>query len=179
MKRFVLTGAPGAGKTSIINALAAMGHDVVPEAATYIIAQEAAKGIAEPWLYPGFIDKIIALQARRQEESAGQDDDIQFFDRSPVCTFALAIYLGFPPSRSLLNEMTRIETGRIYERRVLFVENLGFVEKTAARRINFEDSLVFERVHREAYQRFGYECVSIPAAAPPDRVNQVLAEVTP
>lgn len=179
MKRFVLTGAPGAGKTSIINALAAMGHDVVPEAATYIIAQEAAKGIAEPWLYPGFIDKIIALQARRQEESAGQDDDIQFFDRSPVCTFALAEYLGFPPSPALMNEMDRIEAEQIFVRRALFIENLGFVEKTAARQINFEDSLVFERIHRETYQRFGYDCFSIPAAPLAERVKLALTAVTP
>ena len=66
MRRFILTGAPGAGKTSILNALAAKGYATVPEAATDVIAQEAAKGIAEPWRHPGFIDKIVALQVRRQ-----------------------------------------------------------------------------------------------------------------
>lgn len=38
MKRFILTGAPGAGKTSILRALAASGYGVVPEAATHVMS---------------------------------------------------------------------------------------------------------------------------------------------
>ena len=34
MKRYILTGTPGAGKTSIIQALALRGYCVVEEAAT-------------------------------------------------------------------------------------------------------------------------------------------------
>ena len=43
MKRFILTGAPGAGKTSILQALAAGGHAVVPEAATDVMTARLAQ----------------------------------------------------------------------------------------------------------------------------------------
>ncbi|MEJ8659456.1 AAA family ATPase [Streptomyces sp. MS1.AVA.4] len=59
--------------------------------------------------------------------------------------------------------MDRPPSERIYERQVFFVRNLGFCEPTAARRISFEESLVFERIHEQSYRAFGYELIDIPA----------------
>ncbi len=53
MKRFIPTGTPGAGKTSIIRELEALGHHVVDEAATAVIAREQALGEPEPWTADG------------------------------------------------------------------------------------------------------------------------------
>ena len=44
MKRFVITGAPGAGKTAIIRQLELDGFSVVEEAATDVIAASHARG---------------------------------------------------------------------------------------------------------------------------------------
>ena len=44
MRRYILTGAPGSGKTSILRALGARGYSVVSEAATDVIADEQAHG---------------------------------------------------------------------------------------------------------------------------------------
>jgi predicted ATPase len=49
MKRYIVTGAPGAGKTAIIRQLELEGFSVVEEAATDVIALWQAEGIAEPW----------------------------------------------------------------------------------------------------------------------------------
>lgn len=56
MQRLILTGAPGSGKTSVLMALQSRGYDVVPEAATAVIAREQARGDDEPWAQPTFID---------------------------------------------------------------------------------------------------------------------------
>ncbi|MDB5359232.1 MAG: hypothetical protein JWO51_529 [Rhodospirillales bacterium] len=48
MRRYILTGTPGAGKTSIVRRLEVLGHAVVEEAATDIIALDQVEGIAEP-----------------------------------------------------------------------------------------------------------------------------------
>jgi predicted ATPase len=177
MKRFILTGTPGSGKTAILHALAAAGCSTVPEAATDIIALETALGNKEPWRSPDFIDKIIALQRQRRLDASFHAGAAQFHDRSPVCTYALGAFLGFAPSAALLDEMARIERDGIFEKRVFFVENLGFVEPTEARRISFEDALAFEEVHRAVYQRHGYECVSIGRGSVPERLRQILAAV--
>jgi predicted ATPase len=174
MKRFILTGTPGSGKTTLIGALSAAGHLTVPEAATDVIALENRLGNSEPWRSPDFIDKIIALQRSRQLDLTAAGGAAQFHDRSPLCTYALSLYLGFAPSELLLEELARIERGHVFEKRVFFIENLGFVEPTQARRISFEESLTFERVHRDTYQQFGYELVSVPVMSVAERVRQIL-----
>ncbi|RFU82935.1 ATPase [Streptomyces triticagri] len=172
MRRYVLTGTPGSGKTSILHRLAELGHAVVEEAATSVIAEAQGKGVDEPWTRASFIDDIAALQRRRQSE-ADASGDVQVFDRSPVCTHALATYLGHPVSPALSEELERITSRGIYERQVLFVRNLGFCEPSPARRISFEDSLVFEQIHEQSYRTFGYEIVDIPAGELSHRVAQV------
>jgi predicted ATPase len=102
MRRYILTGAPGAGKTSILRLLAADGYAVVDEAATAVIAVALARGEAEPWTRPAFIDEILGLQRRREAEAAVSGADIRVFDRSPVCTHALARYLGRPVPAALV-----------------------------------------------------------------------------
>ena len=130
MKRFILTGTPGSGKTTIIRALEAAGFSTVPEAATDVIAQEAKRGNSAPWRRPDFIDMIIALQKQRQIETADNGGAAQFHDRSPVCTYALSVFLGFAASDALLEETARIKRDGVFEKRVFFIENLGFVEPT-------------------------------------------------
>ena len=170
MKRYVLTGAPGCGKTTILTAIAARGWAIIPEAATDVIAAAHAAGETHPERAARFIDDIVAVQKRRQIEGAWQATEVQLFDRSPICTWALALHLGYPISEALRAEIDRLEKDRIYERRVFFIDNLGFCEPTAARRISFEDSLVFEGLHEEVYRSFGYDCVKIPPVNLEERV---------
>jgi predicted ATPase len=65
VKRFILTGAPVCGKTSIIRQLELDGFNVVEEAATDVIALQQERGIAEPWTNPLFIDVVASLQRER------------------------------------------------------------------------------------------------------------------
>lgn len=173
MRRFVLTGAPGAGKTAILRALELEGHAVVEEAATDVIACEQAGGAQEPWREPGFIDAIIELQRERQLQADAGGGEARVFDRSPVCTLALARFLGFEVSTLLRRELDRISAQGIYERRVFFVESLGFIRKTEARRISLEDAHRFGRLHQGAYQELGYELVRIAPGPVAGRAAEV------
>ncbi|MFE2724047.1 AAA family ATPase [Kitasatospora sp. NPDC059327] len=173
MRRYILTGTPGAGKTAILRRLEYDGYPVVEEAATDVIALRQAGGEPEPWKEPSFVDAIAALQRRRQELAASLPGAVQVYDRSPVCTLALARYLGHPVTPVLARELERVQDGRIYQKQVLFVRNLGFVTPTDARRIGFEESLRFEEVHREAYTELGYACVFIEPGPLPERAAAV------
>src|SRR5579863_10681909 len=109
MRWFIITGAPGAGKTAIIRQLELDGFSVVEEAATDVIAAAHAQGTIEPWRHPSFIDAIARLQRDRQIRASYQPDEIQFHDRSVVCTAALAVHLGYPFSSFLRSELERIQ----------------------------------------------------------------------
>jgi predicted ATPase len=177
MKRFILTGTPGCGKTSILRALEVEGFAVVEEAATDVIALDQARGVMESWRQARFIHDILALQLRRLATASSLAGAVQFHDRAAVCTHALCVHLGRVVPTSLGDTIARQIAECTYDRRVFFIQNLGFVEPTAARRISFEDSLSFERVHEESYRAFGYELVRIAAAPLSSRVDEILHHV--
>jgi predicted ATPase len=177
MRRFIVTGAPGAGKTSIIRRLELDGFSVVEEAATDVIAAAHAQGKDAVWKEPSFIDAIAGLQRDRQIRASLQPDGVQFHDRCTVCTAALAIYLGHPFSSFLASELERIRNQAVFERRVFFVRNLGFVTPTEARRITFEETVRFEKIHEEIYQDFGFDLVAVEPGSLAERVRMVKAAI--
>ncbi len=177
MRRYIITGAPGAGKTAIIRQLELDGFSVVEEAATDIIAAMQAQGTAQPWADPSFIDTIATLQRERRIRASYLPDEVQFHDRCTVCTAALAVYLGYPISLVLAGELERVKRESIYQRRVFFICNLGFVTPTEARRITLEETLRFERIHEETYREFGFELVSIEPGSVAERVSVIKAAI--
>jgi len=187
--------------------LAEHGYPVVAEAATDVISAEQARGVTEPWQDPEFIDKIIELQRSRQLDQSGDGQHrgglrgsspsgqhrgglrgsspsgqhsaglIEFYDRSPVCTLALARYAGYEPSTALSAELDRIIEQGIYRRQVFFIRPIGFIEPTAARRISYQDSLRFEQIHEAEYTRLGFELIDIGPGTPQARAALIGAEV--
>lgn len=177
MRRFIITGAPGSGKTAIIRQLELEGFSVVEEAATDVIAAAHARGKAQPWTEPSFVDEVARLQRERQIRASYHPDEVQFHDRCIVCTAALAVYLDYPFSPFLRSELDRVKKEALYEQRVFFIRNLGFVTPTEARRISFDETLRFEKIHEETYRDFGFELISVEPGSLAERVRKIKAAI--
>jgi predicted ATPase len=177
MQRYILTGAPGSGKTAILRKLEMEGFCVVEEAATDLIALRQAEGVAEPWMQPGFVEEVSRLQQRRLAVASQARRTVQFHDRSLFCTIALADYLKIPRSEALLGDAAQIRELAIYQNQVFFIRNLGFIEPTAARRITFEETIRFERIHEDVYREWGFELIYIETGSLADRVGTIRASI--
>jgi predicted ATPase len=180
VRRYILSGAPGSGKTSVIKEMEQRGYIVVHESATDVIAAAQVKGIEKPWEEPCFVGDIATVQKERQVNTHGE---LQFFDRSPFCTYALGSYLAqlqniqFQPPQVLSEEIDLCLAMRIYQPEVFFFESLGFIEHTAARKISYEDALIFEQIHKSIYQRFGFDLTLVPAVPVAERLNYILQRI--
>ena len=173
MRRYVITGAPGAGKSTILAMLRDRGYAVVDEAATEVIARAHAAGRSDPWLDAGFLDEVAALQRERQQAPVVPGTAVQVFDRSPLCTLALAHYGARPVTPLLADEVDRVVRAGIYRPLVFFVRLLGFITPTAARRITYPQSVLFERFHEQAYRDHGFTLVDVPAGPAGQRADLI------
>jgi predicted ATPase len=89
----------------------------------------------------------------------------------------LAVYLCQSYTSFLVGELERIKKESIYEHRVFFIRNLGFVTPTEARRISFEETVRFEKIHEEIYRDFGFELVSVEPGSLMERVSEIKAAI--
>jgi predicted ATPase len=151
---------------------------VVEEAATDVITAQQAQDVEEPWQRPDFLEAITRLQRQRQTEPVSATVAAQIYDRSPLCTLALARYLHRPVPPLLTEEVARVINEQLYERSVFLVHPLGFITATAARQISYQDSLVFHSVHEAIYREHGYELVDVPAATLAERTALVEQLIT-
>ncbi|WP_045915682.1 AAA family ATPase [Orientia tsutsugamushi] len=173
----MFTSTLGSGKTSVILALEKLVYVVILKSATDVIAESQAKGDMRPWEQPDFVDKIVLTQKLRQMNAVCE---VQFYDRSPFCAYALWHYSSdwhnsnFIPSPVLLDEIDRCLKAGIYQNRVFFFEKLSFIEHTDARKISYEDALIFEQMHLDVYKEFGFEIVLVPKQSIEERCRFVL-----
>jgi predicted ATPase len=174
MRRYVLTGAPGAGKTSVLHILRAQGFAVVEEAATDVINREQRRGVTEPWQHADFIEKIAGLQRQRLQEAVAGGAQVQVHDRSPLCTLALAWHLGHPVPLLLEREVARVIRERVYAQPVFLLCPLGFITPTAARRISYAGSVEFGALHEQVYQEHGFDIVHVGAGTATSRATTIM-----
>lgn len=64
-----------------------------------------------------------------------------------------------------------------YDRTVLFVESIGQIGATPARRISYEEALIFGDLHRKAYTEQGYTLVGVPPVPLEARVTLVMTTI--
>lgn len=94
---FVLTGGPGSGKSTLIEALAAAGFRTAPEAGRAIIRDQVAiAGRALPWVDPSlFAEMMLARDLQSYADQAGHDGPV-FFDRGIPDVIGYLTLVGLP-----------------------------------------------------------------------------------
>jgi predicted ATPase len=78
-----------------------------------------------------------------------------------------------PQAMIRIGSVDRVVAEGVYELTVFFVRHQGFIRATSARRISFEDSLVFERLHEQIYRDLGFRLTEVPAGPLTGRVALV------
>ena len=90
----VLTGGPGAGKTTVLEALQQRGYATVPEVARAVIAERKARGLSprpEPQI---FAESILKRDLRNYSAAREWNAEVVFFDRSLLDALGSLAELG-------------------------------------------------------------------------------------
>lgn len=160
-KRYIITGGPCVGKSTLIDYLQNLSQDVVYEAATMVILDEKNKGVENPKLDPNFGKKIFSLQKSHMEAMANKTHRI-IFDRSIFDTMTYDCRAGVVPNSQLIKAGKEAIENKYFSHVVFLLENLGKCEVTEVRDEKFEDILEIEQKMKETYTSLGFKVILIP-----------------
>ncbi|WP_062115200.1 AAA family ATPase [Aureimonas sp. AU40] len=165
----VLTGGPGGGKTTLVEALAARGFRTVGEAGRAVIrAEEARGGTALPW---GDRAAFAARMAERDEtayRAALEGEGTVIFDRALPDTLGYLRLCGLPEPKALLRAVARCRY-----RSPVFLAPFwpAIFSGDAERRQDAAEAAETAHVMRRTYEGLGYEVIDLPLAPVAERVR--------
>lgn len=167
MKRYVISGGPGVGKTTIIKILADRGFAIVPEAARLVIEEESTKqdGVL-PWNNLAlFQEKVINRQLELENKMR---EEVVFLDRGLVDSYGYCLNGDIPiPGAIIENAYSRYD-------QIFLAEPLPLYRKDEARLEDFEESQKIHSFIEKAYWHFGYEPIKVSVSLPEERVRFIL-----
>jgi predicted ATPase len=173
---FVLTGASGSGKSSIIAALEHRGFRCVEEMGRQVVRDEVRAGSkGTPWQD---CDRFMALVFARYVEAFLTMPERQapvFFDRAIPESIGSALAAGLPPDPARLDSATKLR----YNRKVFVTPPWPEIYVTdAERRHTFDEGVAHHRAELAAYIACGYALLEVPRAPVEDRVAFILQNVS-
>nr|WP_295877347.1 AAA family ATPase [uncultured Chitinophaga sp.] len=172
---YVFTGGPGAGKTSVITALAAKGFAVVPESGRQIIQEQVATGgEALPWANKAlFRDRMLeaALQDFERQVPDGQP---VFFDRGIPDLIGYSKLENLPVP-AVLEEYAAVM--RYHPRVFIFPPWEDIYRGDTERKQDYATAVATYEAMQAAYAGSGYALVTVPPASVADRVAFILANL--
>ena len=171
---FVLTGGPGSGKTTLIEALRAAGFATAPEAGRGIIRdQMAIGGPALPWRDRALFAELMLSWELRSWHAAFTKSGPVFFDRGAPDTIGYLRLCGLPIPEHATSAAEKFR----YARRVFAAPPWPeiFTQDEERKQTLDEAERTFRSV-TTAYAELGYELVPLPRVPVEERVQFVIDE---
>ncbi|MBZ9858162.1 AAA family ATPase [Mesorhizobium sp. CA12] len=169
---FVLTGGPGSGKTTLIEALRAQGFATAPEAGRGIIRdQMAIGGPALPWQERSLFAELMLSWELRSWHAAHNEPGRVFFDRGAPDMIGYLRLCGLPVPDHITSAAEKFR----YARHVFVAPPWPeiFTQDEERRQTLDEPERTFRSV-TGVYAELGYDLVPLPPAAVDERVRFVL-----
>lgn len=171
----IISGGPGGGKTTLIDALAMRGHGRTIEAGRFIIQAQAE--IGGTGVHSGdqaLFGELMLMHEIRNYREAQAAPGLVFFDRG------VPELVGYLPmvGRPVPKHFRRAAELYQYNRRVFLTPPWREIYGNDVERRQDWDEAVRTYEHCAAiYQELGYETVELPKASVADRVQFVLRNV--
>jgi predicted ATPase len=168
----IITGGPGSGKTSIIEALRARGYRCVDEVGRQIIREQVLiGGNALHWGDRKTFLELMLSRSMRDYELASRDDGPVFFDRG-IAEFAGYCRLVGTPLSCHVENATKLFR---YAHRIFVTPPWPEIfENDQERKQDFREAVATFEAVAGACRGAGYELIEVPKVPVPERVEFIL-----
>lgn len=172
----IITGGPGTGKTTLINALIEKGFNCFPEISREITQKAKEQGVEQLFLENPILFSQMILEGRKKqfEEALNTPDEIVFLDRGIPDVLAYMNYIGdsYP---SLFDNACNEHR---YESVFLLPPWEEIYSSDEHRYENFEQAKLIHNHLNETYQNFGYHAMEVPQDTVANRILYILDKIS-
>ncbi|AGB83253.1 putative ATPase [Serratia sp. FGI94] len=172
-QRIILTGGPGSGKSTLIDALSQRGYACSTEAGRAIIQEQVATGgNALPWEdRQAFAERMLSREICAWQR-AGSAETAYFFDRGIPDVAGYLTLCQLPVPAHLERAIAHF---RYAERVFIAPPWREIYAQDTERRQSFAEAEMTYWIMRATYQQYGYRLLELPRAPLEERVSFMLA----
>jgi predicted ATPase len=169
---FVITGGPGAGKTTTVNILRSRGFKTTIEYARHYIDTQCLKGKTVEEVIRNQVEfQMNVLEMQIAQEAALDPDETIFLDRAIPDALAYYHFLQLAVNEKILKAV-----GSVNYKKVFILDCLPIVNDYARR----EDAVAQKKIHDcicEVYDSLPFPVVHIPVLEAEKRVDLILSHI--
>lgn len=172
--RYVITGAPCTGKSTLIAHIKTYNYNVFPEVAREIIKQELASNNDNvPWINnQGFSELVIKQQLSDYKNAS---IGINFYDRAIPDVIA---YFNYYKQNNLKEQFYPLAKKHLYQKDVFILPPWKKIyEEDSERKESFEEAIIIHEKLFETYRSLGYKIILVPFASTEERVKFILSHL--
>ena len=170
-KRFVITGAMGSGKSTVLKLLQAEGLNVIEEPARQILAEQRSIGDeGVPEKNPKFFTQLLLSRAIYQHKQMQNLDGIVIYDRGvpDVIAYAQLFNLDYLPAHQA-SKLYRYETNVF-----IFPAWEDIYTTDDERTMSFEAAKNFGIAVQKIYKEYDYALIDVPCVPPEERTQFII-----
>lgn len=172
---FIITGGPGAGKTTLINELKKLGYNCIPDMAREVIKEELQKKNSDilPWKNKAkFQERVLYRQLESYKEV--DPKKITFFDGAPLDLIAYIQRAGLEVSPELQVEAEKAT----FNNKVFILPPWREIYHTdTERKQSYQESVDVYNAIYKTYKNYGYELIEVPKTNLQDRVKFIFNQI--
>ena len=173
---YILTGGPGAGKTTVLEELEKRGFTCFPEIAREIIKEQLATGgSALPWQDTHQYKQLMVSRTIAQFKiEANSPTNLCFFDRGIVDLISYSKLINSPIEEDL-------HYAALYDRYnplvFIFPPWKEIYKTDTERKQNFEEAILTYEILKQAYEEYEYKTIDVPFTEVRERADFILGTI--
>lgn len=171
-KKIAITGGPGTGKTSIIEALKTQDYLCYNEISRQITLEAREQGIeqlflSEPLL---FSEKLLEGRTNQFKNAAEEQTSVVFLDRGIPDVLAYMDYIGDDYPKAFVKACEAHKYDAVF----MLPPWEAIFTPDSERYENFSQSEIIHKHLSQTYKGFGYDLLDVPFGTVTERVNFIL-----
>lgn len=172
-QRFVLTGGPGSGKTTTLQALRSRGFTCVPDVARQVIQERLRQGLSPRPEPLDFAEELLNANIE-QYDLLQEVEASTFFDFGIVESLLMLKEIGHFTETAVRKQLGN----RPYNRAVFFFQPWKEIyAQDSERDQTFLESVAVSNAIKKGYESLGFTLATVPFAEPDDRADFILSVI--